>query len=80
MMVEERGCCMKVNIDDVMLAFDAANNDMGTEVFYIRKENIFIYSFMKTRKMLFLNKGSIIVNYPHHNNVKIILLKTALEY
>lgn len=37
---------MKVNIDDVMLAFDAANNDMGTEVFYIRKENIFIYSFM----------------------------------
>lgn len=35
---------MKVNIDDVMLAFEQANND-GDEVFYIRKENIFIASF-----------------------------------
>ena len=37
---------MKVDIDDVMLAFDAANNDMDMSVLYVRNENVFIYSFM----------------------------------
>ncbi len=33
---------MKVNIDDVMLAFELANNDYDNQVFYIRKENMFV--------------------------------------
>lgn len=34
---------MKVNIDDVMLAFEQANNEFDRQVFYLRKENRFIF-------------------------------------
>lgn len=45
---------MKVDIDDVMLEFELANNDMGNAVYYIRKENRFVDSwadeFMECRE------------------------------